>query len=227
MARTRTRLELRTALRVRADIVNSEHISNDSLNEMLNGSIAALHALCVEAGEDDFATSVAVATVAGTATYTVELYKVRSVHILGSSGFRRELPRFTLAELPALQGDSGAPYGEPVAYRMIGGKIMLAPTPQAVFSITIYGVNASADLASDVATLDGRDGWEEWVLWDCTAKCNIIEETDPRPAQAEREKVEARILAQMRRLDQAKPHRVKDVSGTHYEDLGPRRFWGG
>lgn len=224
MARTRTRLELRTALRVRADIVNSQHLTDDNLNEMLNGSIAALHALCVEAGEDDFATSVAISTVAGTPTYTVDLYKVRSVHFTGSSGFKRELPRFTLAELPQLENTSVFPYGEPIAYRMIGGKIRLSPTPQAVYSLTVYGVQPSQDLSGDGSTLDGRDGWEEWVLWDCTAKCNIIEETDPRGAIAEREQVQARILKQMRSLDQAKPHRITDVSGSHY-DADPFGRW--
>lgn len=219
MARTRTRQELRDAIRVRADIVGSKHPTDANLNEMINGSGAALHALCVEACEDDFAATASITTAAGTATYGVTLYKIRSVHFTGSSGYARALPRFTLEELARYTTPTAQ--GEPEAYRMVGGKIMFAPTPQGVFAVTLYGVASFADLSTDGSTLDGRDGWEEWVIWDCTVKCNILEETDPRAAMQERAAVEARILKQMRTLDQAKPHRVTDVA----DPLGYTPWW--
>ena len=208
MARVRTLAQLRDAARKRADIEGSQHITDPELNEDINASIAALHALCVEASEDDFATTAAITTVAGLATYTVTLYKVRSVQIV-DQGYVRDLDRFMLADLPRLTNSVYGGTGAPTMYRMIGGKIMLAPTPQAAYAVTVYGVAASADLAIDADTLDGRDGWEEWVVVDAAIKCAIKEEQDIRDMVTERDRVQARILSQMRSLDQGRPPMVQ------------------
>ena len=208
MARVRTLAQLRDAARKRADIEGSQHITDAELNESINESIAALHALCVEACEDDFAITASITTTPNVATYTVTLYKVRSVQIV-DQGYVRELDRFMLSDLPRLTNSVYGGTGAPMMYRMIGGKIHFAPTPQAAYSVTVYGVAASADLASDVAELDGRDGWEEWVVLDAAIKCGLKEEQDVRDLVAERNVVLGRILSQMRSLDQGRPPMVQ------------------
>ena len=228
MSRTRTRLELRTAVRQRADIENSQHVTDTEINEYLAGSLAAFHALCVEACEDDFTKIATFSTVSGTtdyslATYVLEgaftYYKVRSVHV-SSGGLARELDRWTLDEWSAFQStilSGGLVGGSPAFYRIIGGNIVLMPAPQGVWTVRVYFVPSPVDLSDDTKSFDGRSGWEEWVVLDSAIKCMRKEETDTREMVAEREKVEARVLAQVRRMDQAKPHRVQQTR--------PREVW--
>ena len=49
MARTRTRLELRTEVRQRADMVNSDFVTDNEINRYLNESISELYDMLISA----------------------------------------------------------------------------------------------------------------------------------------------------------------------------------
>jgi hypothetical protein len=72
------------------------------------------------------------------------------------------------------------------------------------------------------STFDGVAGWDQWVVWDVTAKCLIKEESDPRFAIAERDAVQGRILREAVSRDDGEPDRVRDTSGENrpYEPYG-------
>lgn len=222
MARTRTLAELRAEVRQRADIENSQHVLDPEITRYINQSGAALHAKVVEAGDDHYTNRVqgTLAAVIGSAVVTLlavpaDYYKLLNLSVT-VNGRRWPLERGTWDEFVLMQ-DAGIGGRIPPKYRQTGVSALTIFPAISAAGGEAYGLiyaKAYVDLAADGDTLDGRDGWEEWVVIDAAIKCVVKEESDPRALQAEREQVWARIKEQVATIDQANPHRVRDVEAA-------------
>lgn len=225
MARVVTLPVLLSRVRQRADVETALHVTDVEVYSYINESVAALHSLIVEAGEDDFLSSFEVSTVAGQEAYDItaeaaNFYKLESVDAL-IDGLWAPLDRWQFSERHVYENASADGWGSRFmrrAYRITGrDTLRLLPVPDGVYTVRIWFHEASrllpyeGEVPPGFDEYDGRDGWEEWVVLDAAIKIGVKEETDVRALIGEREKVERRVLPQARSKDRARPARVVDV----------------
>ena len=53
--------------------------------------------------------------------------------------------------------------------------------------------------------------WTRWAVYDVAIKCNIKEESDPSPVMMEREKIERRIINDIKSQSVAQVKTIRDV----------------
>jgi hypothetical protein len=226
VTRARTLTQLIAEVRDRADLEGALHITDAQITRYLNQSGAALHAMLVEHCQDEFVGVASGAVGApdsdGATHVEVTAYKLMSVSAT-INGQDTRLERWTWADRPGAT-DSGA-IGPPYTYRWIEGEVVIVPALPTGTIATVYAVPPYADMASGSDTYDGRDGWEEWVVWDSAIKCMVKEETDTREAVFERDQVLTRIKSQMKARDLANPPEVSSVGNVWNETYPLRRGW--
>lgn len=195
MPRTYTRLELRTVIRQRADMVNSLFVTDAEFNTYIDQSYAWLYDLLVGAyGEDYFVSNVDFTTTVNTTFYsfaTIALdtfYKLHGIGLLEGNGHEIILQKY-------MQGQRGDTTNLPEA-----GKI-----------IRVYYIPAPSKLASDAATVDGVSGWEELIIVDCAIKAKDKEESDTQVLMQEREYLLLRIEQMSQNRDANMPDKPTDV----------------
>lgn len=230
MSRVRTLAQLRTDVRQRADIENSQHISDTELTRYINQSIAALYALIVEMDEDEFAAeatwTVTAGTVESTISYVedavdvpVSIYKLLSVDVVDGDGRKWPVQRFSLRDRTWLE-DTTLPTGQirPTRYRLRGiSNLIWAPPFESDTQVRVTYIPSPTDLSADSDEYDGRVGWEEWVILDSAIKCMIKEESDDSQLVRERQLAEARIRQQIAIRDRGEAQRIRNVM--------PRENW--
>lgn len=225
MARTRTLAQLRAEVRDRADIENSLHITDTQIDRYVNQSGAALHAMMVETAEDWFVTqegTTAPAPTAGAGENATEIacqatfYKVLAVEAK-IGGRKTRLQRFQWQDHALLTDDASVTSVGPFFYRVVGSNYIITPPLPTGTSVRVYYIPAFTDLSVDASTLDGVNGWEEWVVLDAAIKCMLKEESDPAGLMAERNALLERIKQQMKTRDVGRPDKVQDVVGRDWD----------
>lgn len=110
------------------------------------------------------------------------------------------------------------------------GSTILSIVPSTSFTIsancTATTTNYLLAAWSDVTTLDGISGWEEYVVIDAAIKSNLKEETDITGLMAEKAAMMQRIIDSSSNRDASLPSRVTDTQSI---DLGwpGDGSWGG
>lgn len=100
---------------------------------------------------------------------------------------------------------SGAPL-----YRVMGNTVMLFPTPNAAYDLSIYyDTGIFVDETTDLIAT--QPGWEEWMVLDVCIRARQREEKDARDFMAERAKVEAEIVTQSSKRDRFRQHVIRDL----------------
>jgi|SRR5688572_3242479 len=166
MARTFTLAQLRTAFRRRGEYDNSATMTDAIVAELLNSAIAEVHNMLVSKGEDYHLTDTTVATVAGTDYVAApsDFFKLAGLDLEVSSTDKSMLWSMSLDD--RLRGISQR--GRPERYRLRGvgssARIVLAPIPDAVYTLRIHYYPVATVLAADGDIYDGINGFEEAVL---------------------------------------------------------------
>lgn len=200
MARTVTLLELRTQIRQRADMENSQFVTDSELNSYINSSIAWLYELILGCyGDEYYATSADFTTVSGQNTYAFAS--------IGLSTF------YKLLGISMLDGTQELPLRKFV-FNQRGD---VSNLPEAGKTIRVHYIPAPAKLSADGDTFDGIAGWEELIVVDCAIKCKDKEETDVSELNQERSIQVGRIKTMAPARDVGSPERVTDVR-TRYDN---------
>jgi hypothetical protein len=136
------------------------------LNDYVNRGIAALRReLDVAIPDQRFLASTTVPTVAGTSLYALPADFNHLVSIdLEADGVKVWLVPYEMHERPMLTDDSVSYTGIPFTYRLRGGNIELLPTPQAVYTATVWYVSDPSTLSSDASTLDTITRLDDFVI---------------------------------------------------------------
>lgn len=211
MARTRTLANLRADVRERADMVGSSFVTDPTVDEFINQSLAALYDMLAGAfGDEYFNTFTTLTTTAGVDSVTLpsDFYKLTGLFWRLSSSERVPLLKYTPAQAELSAYTFGWSSGNDVFYRLAGDNVRFVPEPTGVHTLDLHYIYAPARLVDDGDTWDGYGGWEEWAIWDATIKCLVKEESDTSAAERERTRVEARIEAAADR-DHAEPPRIQ------------------
>lgn len=207
---------LRTRVRARADMKNSSFVEDDELNQYINSSYQELYDILVASFEDYYTLPAVAFTIAsGVNYYTLpsDFYKLRGVdgNLDGSNYYT--LQPFNFADRNNFNQNLGvlnaAQYQN--QYRIVGDRLYLTPEDNASGTYRLWYIPKATTLANDTDTLDGVNGWEEYIVVDAARKCLAKEESDTSFLVQEKEMLRQRISAMAARRDAGMPKSITDL----------------
>lgn len=222
---TVTLSQLRTQARQRADMENSTFVSDAELNTYINASYAELYDLLVGVFEDYNLTSGNIAILANTSAYSLpsDFYKLRGVDlVLDALGNAVTLKPFNFQERNSYMFTPtwnvvGLSY---LRYHIQGNQMKFVPVPNTNQTVKLWYIPAISRLSQDSDTVDGVNGFEEYIVIDAAMKMRIKEESDIQELVMQKEAMRQRIMSMAANRDAGSPEKVSDV----YKQT-PIEFW--
>jgi len=95
----------------------------------------------------------------------------------------------------------------------------LYPTPPDGVDYQAYIIREPALLALGTDTVAYPNGWEDWIVYDVAVQLLDKEDSDSRPAQVKRQRIEREITNQAHLVDRGEAPRVRDVRGGNLQDF--------
>jgi hypothetical protein len=217
---TYTLASIRLSAQRKADMENSNFISQDEWNDNITRSYKELYDLLVSAyGNDYFVSPTPFTITADGVSQTFDLptdfYKLVGVDVAldNSNNSYVTLKPFMFAErnkysLPYLRNSMGR---TSLRYRLINTKIMFNQIPQAGLQARLWYVPEPTNLSLDTDTLDGISGWEEYVIIDAAVKALQKEESDTSDLRASKMEMKARLVEMAENRDAGMSAQVVDI----------------
>lgn len=229
MAYSVTLADLRAACLDQADEQGYGYIDNTQLDRMINRSYARLYSRMAKLAEDDYTVVATITTVASTEQYSLPTDYLALRHIEADVGGDDpvRLRRFSLTDRPLLTG-TWAP-GQMICYRVVGpDKVRFLPVPTGAHVVTVFYIPAPKRIVStisdgdtEIALVDVRSGWDDWIMYDVVAKIGLKQEQDAATPIALRDDVwKEEIAPFVGTQDEADPETVLDAEGDWSIDDG-------
>lgn len=222
-----TLLELRTKARERADMVNSQFVTDSELTGYVNSSIAELYDLLTSAfGSDYNLSSYSFVTVASTQDYALpaDFYKLKGVDSQISGDLWFSIRPFNFNERNRNQDIVWGLIGGPsIRYRMVGNNIRFSPMPTGPFNMRLWYVPVAAKLAADGDTFNDINQFSEYVVVDAAIKMMQKEESDVSVLMQQKMELRKRIEVMAADRDIGQPETVSDI----YAENNEYWFWRG
>lgn len=227
MATTMTLTELLTAVRQRADMVNSQFCTDAELTSYINQSYFELYDLLVSRYGDNYYVKnppYIFSTDGNSFQYALptDFYKLLGVDLALSNTLDSwvTIKPFMFADrnryaVPNFQSFYGVTN---LRYRLNGNYLWLTPIPAANQQIRVWYIPKMATLTTGSDTVDGISGWTEYIIVDAAMKALNKEESDVSVLMADKAGLIARIEANAENRDAGSPPKVADVM---YNDF----FW--
>lgn len=240
-----------TEVRNRADLTNSQFITNEELTTYINYSLGELQGLIVNAyGGDYFATYFTGSITAGNVFLNMPnvVYKVLGVDLCldtptGNPAFtnnRITLSPFNFNERNRanslnLEGYA-TQYQTNYRYKLVDQGIFVQPPAGSDLDFivwyipqpTYFVVADPLDLTQQFTNNQTLNGWLEYVVVDVALKCKQKEETDPSMFVRQKALLTERIRNEAQNRDQGSPARVSDIYAQGVvTDFGWDDGWGG
>jgi hypothetical protein len=209
MALNVTLLDLRTQVRDRADVKHSTFVTDTEINSYINSAYAELYDMLVKSTEDYYIVSAPIVFNGAVDKVALpsDFYKLNGVDY-SINGIVQPMEKFVFQDRNKYVYNTNV-----VRYRIVKDSIVLKPLPAAQ-TITIWYTPSITPLTSDGDTVDGVNGWEDWIVLSAAIVCLIKEESDVSMLLAEQAGLSKRIKEMSINRDQGKPERVTDVTGS-------------
>lgn len=224
MPNSATLAQLRTRARRRADMENSNFVSDAELTDFINSSYSELYDVMVTRYEDYYVgTPTSFSLSAGTNTYSLpsDFYKLRGVDYKADGQDFIELYTYNWNE----RGRRNNPLHSlaysrvNLTYRIVGSSLYILPEDNAAGDYQLWYIPSFTPLSSDSDLVDShiaRNGWEEYIVVDAARKMLIKEESDIRPLLAEKDALLKRIESASANRDIDQPERISDVTRNRF-----------
>lgn len=213
--------DLRSRARERADMEDSQFVTDTELNYYINSSIAELHDILVQSyGEDYFIDSVTFQTVSGQESYSLssiftnnDFYKVRGVDAKLNGDDWFTLKPFNFNERNRFQHFGVWDYLgiTNVRYRFLGSDLRLSPPPDSITDVRIWYIPKSTELVNDSDTFDDINYYAEYVIVDAAIKMLTKEETDATVLINQKAALKRRIEEASNNRDAGDPESISDI----------------
>jgi hypothetical protein len=210
---SRTLLALRDRCKQRANMENSSFVTDSEWNSYINYSITELRdTIASKVGDDYFATSQSISLSDASETYALpaDFYKLLWAEILSNDGYYYKLSRFEISEMNS--SAHVASFAVPqIKYRLRENNIWFNPlSALGGRTARIWYVPLLTELSSDSDTVNGFNGWDEFIILKSARKALVKEEQDVSEIDGELIGLYQRIEAMAENRDQAQPMRIQD-----------------
>lgn len=220
-----TLAEIRTQAKQRADMVNSQFVTDAEWLAYINGSAAELYDLLIQKYGDNYEDATPYTFTADGVLDRFPLpngigaepafYKLLGVDMqaTGTTTGWMTLRPFTLSERNrvGILGVTAGARGVVPRYRLSGDDLWLNPKPVSGQVFRIFYAKRFLPLEDDEDELDGVSGWEELVIVDAARKALLKEESDTSGLEREKLALLARIEAAAENRDPGSAATVADV----------------
>lgn len=218
-----TLAQLKSQARDRADMANSQFVSDSELVNYINASIAELHDLLIAAYDSDyFITEYTFSTVAGTATYALpaDFYKIRGIDSRINGDSWASIQPFNFNERNANNElVAYLSFGNNIRYRLVGSNLMLSPTPTGVYNMKMWYIPVATKLTLDADTLSDLNQYAEYVIVDAAIKMAAKEETDVSVLAAQKAELRRRIEVMGQNRNADKSESISDIYSENLDYL--------
>lgn len=210
-----TLLAIRTAIRQRTDMEQSQFVRDPELNGYINSSLQELHDLLVAAYcEDYYMSEYDFTTTAGVKSYVLptDFYKLRGVDVQNGSQWAT-VKRFNFNRRNQDQNSQtwnllGLPYLE---YRLVGSNVLFNRAPTAPSNIRLFYYPKAIQLVADTDIYDDFNGYAEYIIADCCIKCLAKEESDTQVYAMQKQGLHDRLTVMAQNRDANEPESVTDI----------------
>lgn len=211
--------DLRLRARQRADMVNSQFVTDAELDTYINNGLLELYDLVVNAFEDYFTLNTNF-TVSSGDTYTLpdNFYKLRGLDF-SVNGTWSACREFEFNDRNKSQSGVNALLSPASlrSYRILGDTILLQPSQSATGLYRLWYVPALTALSTGTDTIHkslSKFGWDEYVVLWAAERMLSKEESSVTDVRQERGELTSRIteMAKNRQVDQSGT--IQDVSNS-------------
>lgn len=220
MASTVTLLELRTRARQEANMENSQFVTDSEMLYYMNSSAAELYDLLVQAYGNEYYVSSLTTSCTGNLDYInlpSDFYKLLGVDMYDGDKYYT-LKRFNFNERNKFL--NGVSFGVNTQYRIQGDQIKFIPTPTDNRACILWYIPKFTKMTLDSSTIDGINGWEEYVVIDCVIKMLEKEESDSTPFIMRKNDMLKRIQKLSEDRDVGSPLQTTDVTIERLDVFG-------
>jgi hypothetical protein len=229
--------QTRLMAKQRADMVNSQFVTDSEWNTYINQSYFELYDLLVNVFEDYFVADPVIITTDGSDSYALPngtnfsgarpYYKLLGVDC--GQGPTSNNAWVTLKKFEFIKRNA---YIYPnvtstylgvfnVQYRVLGNKIKFIPVPSANQYMRIWYIPRMQWLLRDTDILEGISGWGEYVIVDAAIKAMQKEESDVSVLMLQKQMLKARIEESASNRDAGAPDTISNTRGnTGYGKAG-------
>lgn len=220
---TVTLAELKQQARERADMVNSNFVSDSELTSYINASIAELHDILVQSyNMDYFLEEHSFSTVANQADYSLpaDFYKLRGCDARINNDNYSSIRQFNFNERNRFEGFgvwslSGI---SNIRYRLVGNSIRFTPIPDSSsVQIRLWYTPVATKLVSDSDTMDNYNGYEEYVIVDSAIRMLQKEESDVSVLVLQKQELKKRLEEASQNRDTGDSESVTDIYAENNE----------
>lgn len=218
MALNRTREEIRDSVRRFSNTQGTtallRHPDTD-LDDYINRALGSLYRKLTDKLPDQrYLSSSTITTSDGQATYPLGINFDSIISIdIQADGRRFWLQGYEMPERPLLTDTQAPSQGVPFTYRLRGSNIELLPVAQDAYTVTIWYVPTTTQLASDAATFDTISRLDDYLIAYASRLIAIKnKDTDLVAICAQMmAELEGEIAALGRNVDRNSPPRIADT----------------
>lgn len=224
-----TLAQLKTECRQRADMENSNFVTDSELTNYINNSISELHDILIQAYESDYyIKSSTFSTTDNQDTYALntiipdqDFYKLRGVDAKLNNQEWFTLQPFQFNERNKRQNFGAWKYLgiSNVRYRLVGSNILFTPTPDSNIECRIWYIPVAVTLSADTDELEDLNNYSEYVIVDAAIKMMQKEESDTTVLQQQKAALKRRIEEAANNRDAGSGETISDVYNENNEYL--------
>lgn len=217
-----TLLTLKTQVKEAANMENSQFVSDAELGRFIDMSYAELYDLLVGVYENYYTKDpVTVSLTSGNSiSLPSDFYKLVGIDAqFGSSWY--PIKPFEMADRGRWVNANKLAYTGiiNIAYKIIGGKIVFYPENGCQGKYRYWYIPTRTVLSADGTTIDGVNGWQQYIVVDAAIKCLQKEESEVSHLTAEKAALKDRIKSMAPKRDAGAPRKIADTT-TSYMGFG-------
>lgn len=213
---TATLADLKKRVRERADMVDSEFVDDtegdSELVRLIQQSYRKLYNLVVSSFSDFYVEDPVEFTISSGNTYDLDTDFYKLVGVDYSSGGRWVVvPPFNFNNRNVSNSRIQRGVHSTLRYRLMGSVLRFIPTDNATGTYRYWYIKKPNVPVDDSDTIEGYNGWDEFVVIDAAIKCKDKEESDIRYLVAELEQLKNDIIMHAQSRDEGESQSVQDV----------------
>lgn len=224
--RTYTVTELIASIRQYSDSEKTLFVTDAEITSYIDRSNCELYDAITSKYEDYFTkVGPTVPLVSGTEFYSLpnDFYKLTGVdHSVNGTTDWHTVRRLNFNERNTkVRGYYATNYNQVLRYHLQNDQIRISPADAISGSIRTWYIPTCAKVTTGSDTIDGKNGWDEYIIQSCCAKIKIKQELDPSAYLQEKERQMQRIIKMAQQYDAGVAERVTDIDIMNNDLLYP------